>query len=96
MSPTTQKALIVTEIGKPVKLIHDQAIPEPGPKQIQIKVKIAGINPHDHKARDHGLFIAENLPAILTNGKYKSSPLWFPVCFVLEYSRMYHFELRGR
>lgn len=67
MSPTTQKALIVTELGKPVKLIHDQTVPEPGPKQIQIKVKIAGINPHDHKARDHGLFIAENLPAILTN-----------------------------
>lgn len=74
MSPTTQKALVVTEIGKPVKLIHDQAIPEPGPKQIQVKVKIAGINPHDHKARDYGLFIAENLPAILTNGKHKPSP----------------------
>lgn len=75
MSPTTQKALVVTEIGKPVKLIHDQPIPEPGPKQIQVKVKIAGINPHDHKARDFGLFIAENLPAVLTNGKHKSYPL---------------------
>lgn len=71
MAPT-QKALIVTEVGKPVTLTSDQAIPEPGPKQIQIKVKVAGINPHDQKARDHGLFIAENLPAILTNGKNKS------------------------
>ncbi|KAG8167140.1 hypothetical protein KVR01_002829 [Diaporthe batatas] len=42
-----QKALIVTEISKPVK--------------------VAGINPHDQKARDHGLFISESLPAILTN-----------------------------
>lgn len=42
---SVQKALIVAEIGKPVKLIHDKPIPEPGPKQIQLKVKIAGINP---------------------------------------------------
>jgi NADPH:quinone reductase len=66
MSPT-QKALVVTEIGKPVRLVHDHAIPEPGPKQIQLKVKVAGINPHDQKSRDGGLFIAENLPAVLTN-----------------------------
>ncbi|KKY38951.1 putative alcohol zinc [Diaporthe ampelina] len=66
MSPT-QKALVVTEIGKPVKLVDDQPIPEPSAKQIQLKVKIAGINPHDHKARDHGLFIANSLPSILAN-----------------------------
>lgn len=63
----TQKALVVTELRKPIKLVHDHAVPEPGPKQIQLKVKVAGINPHDQKARDYGLFIAENLPAILTN-----------------------------
>jgi NADPH2:quinone reductase len=51
---STQKILVVTEIGKPVKLVHGHAIPEPGPKQIQVKVKVAGINPHDQKARDHG------------------------------------------
>jgi NADPH:quinone reductase len=63
----TQKALIVSEIGKPVVLISDHPIPEPGPNQVQLKVTVAGINPHDRKARDIGIFIAENLPAILTN-----------------------------
>ncbi|KAL1866044.1 hypothetical protein Daus18300_006945 [Diaporthe australafricana] len=66
MSPT-QKALIVTEVGKPVKLVEDWSIPEPTAKQIQLKVKVAGINPHDQKARDWGLFIAEKLPALITN-----------------------------
>lgn len=66
MSPT-QKALVVTELRKPVTLVHDHPIPEPTAQQIQLKVKVAGINPHDHKARDYGLFIADNLPAVLTN-----------------------------
>jgi NADPH2:quinone reductase len=30
-------------------------------------VAVAGFNPHDQKARDYGLFIKDNLPAILTN-----------------------------
>jgi NADPH2:quinone reductase len=30
-------------------------------------VNVAGINPHDEKARDNGLFIATHLPAVLTN-----------------------------
>lgn len=64
---STQKALVVTELGKPVKLIEDRPIPEPSAKQIQLKVKVAGINPHDQKARDWGLFIAEHLPALLIN-----------------------------
>jgi NADPH2:quinone reductase len=64
---TTQKALLVAEIGKPIILTHDRAIPEPGPSQVQIKVAVAGLNPHDGKARDTGLFIAEALPAVLTN-----------------------------
>jgi NADPH:quinone reductase len=32
-----------------------------------LKVNVAGINPHDEKARDWGLFIAQHLPAVLTN-----------------------------
>ncbi|KAI0185451.1 putative alcohol dehydrogenase [Xylaria flabelliformis] len=63
----TQKALIVSELGKPVTLASDWPIPEPGPNQVQVKVTVAGLNPHDQKARDWGLFIADNLPAILTN-----------------------------
>lgn len=67
MAPQTQKALLVTEIGKPLILVTNQPIPQPKPSQVQIRVTVAGANPHDHKARDYGLFIAESLPAILTN-----------------------------
>jgi NADPH:quinone reductase-like Zn-dependent oxidoreductase len=63
----TQKALIVTEIGKPLILVEDRIIAEPGPNQVQVKVGVAGINPHDGKARDIGLIIAGKLPAVLTN-----------------------------
>ncbi len=63
----TQKALLVTEVGKPLVLVSDRAIPEPQPNQIQVKVAVAGINQHDRKARDFGLFIAGKLPAVLTN-----------------------------
>ncbi|CAG9952971.1 unnamed protein product [Clonostachys rosea f. rosea IK726] len=63
----TQKALVVTELGKPVVLVTDWPIPEPKEKQIQVKIAVAGINPHDLKARDTGLIVANNLPAILTH-----------------------------
>ncbi|KAL6244312.1 hypothetical protein RBB50_008554 [Rhinocladiella similis] len=65
--PQTQKALVVKELGKPVTLVDDWPVPRPGPGQAQVKVIIAGINPHDHKARDHGLFIKDSLPAVLAN-----------------------------
>ena len=64
---STQKALIVTEIGKPIVLTTDRTIPEPSQNQVQIKVTVAGLNPHDQKSRDRDLFIADNLPAVLTN-----------------------------
>lgn len=64
---STQKALVVTEINKPVVLVTDWPIPQPGPNEIQIKVSVTGINPHDQKARDWGLFIKDSLPAIITN-----------------------------
>ena len=38
----TQRALLVQEIGKPLVLVHDRLIPEPGHGQIQIKVTVAG------------------------------------------------------
>ncbi|KAJ5462274.1 hypothetical protein N7530_010479 [Penicillium desertorum] len=67
MAPPTQKALIVTEVGKPLTLTTDWPVPRPGAKQVQIRVMAAGPNPHDQKARDIGLFIAENLPAVPGN-----------------------------
>jgi NADPH2:quinone reductase len=65
--PKTQKALLVTEIAKPIQLVSGHAVPQPSPDQVLLKVTVAGINPHDQKARDNGLFIAEILPAVLTN-----------------------------
>jgi NADPH:quinone reductase-like Zn-dependent oxidoreductase len=67
MAPQTQKALVVTEVGKPLTLTTDRATPQPGAGQVLIHVTVAGPNPHDQKARDGGLFIAESLPAVLTN-----------------------------
>ncbi|KIY01028.1 uncharacterized protein Z520_03694 [Fonsecaea multimorphosa CBS 102226] len=67
MAPKTQKALIVTEIGKPLVLQTDRPVPQPGPGQVLLRVTVAGPNPHDQKARDRGLFIAQSLPAVLTN-----------------------------
>ncbi|KAH7123757.1 putative alcohol dehydrogenase [Dendryphion nanum] len=61
----TQTALIVSEIGGRVNSTSEWPIPEPGPKQVQIRVTVAGLNPHDQKARDNGLFIKDHLPAIL-------------------------------
>jgi hypothetical protein len=37
-----QRALLVQEIGKPLVLVHDHPIREPGHGQIQIKVTVAG------------------------------------------------------
>lgn len=65
--PITQKALLATAVGKPLQLVTNHPVPQPGPNQVLLKVTVAGINPHDSKARDIGLFIADNLPAVLTN-----------------------------
>jgi NADPH:quinone reductase-like Zn-dependent oxidoreductase len=47
--------------------VTNHAVPQPGPDQVLLKVTVAGFNPHDQKARGTGLFIAQNLPALLTN-----------------------------
>jgi NADPH2:quinone reductase len=65
--PSTQKALLVVEVGQPLKLVIDHPVTKPGPEQVLIKVDVAGLNPHDQKARDIGLFVSNNLPAVLTN-----------------------------
>ncbi|KAK8098158.1 Enoyl LovC [Apiospora kogelbergensis] len=65
---TLQKAIVVTEVGKPVVLIDNQPIPQPGPNQVQIKVSVAGLNPHDQKMRDFGMFVTEgSLPQVMAN-----------------------------
>lgn len=62
-----QKAIVVQEVGKPVVLVSNQPIPIPGPQQVQLKVTVAGLNPHDQKGRDFGLFTQNRLPAVLGN-----------------------------
>lgn len=64
---STQTALVVREIGQPLAAAHDWPIPQPGPGQIQVRVTVAGLNPHDQKARDRGLFIQDSLPSSLAN-----------------------------
>lgn len=63
----TQRALVVSEVGGRVHATSDWPIPQPGHKQVQIRVTVAGLNPHDQKSRDIGLFIKDNLPAVLAN-----------------------------
>ncbi|KAL3497169.1 GroES-like protein [Aspergillus germanicus] len=68
MSATTklQKALVIDEIGKPLRLIQ-RPVPAPGAGWILVQVAAAGINPHDQKGRDAGLFIQPYTPgAVLT------------------------------
>src|ERR1700761_6028910 len=67
MAPQTQKALLATQVAHPLSLTTDRAVFQPKEGEVLIQVTIAGLNPHDEKARDHGLFIAQNLPAVLTN-----------------------------
>ncbi|OAL57186.1 putative alcohol dehydrogenase [Pyrenochaeta sp. DS3sAY3a] len=62
---TTQTALLVQKVGEPVSAVHDWPVPLPGSRQIQVKVAVAGLNPHDQKSRDLGFLINDNLPGIV-------------------------------
>ncbi|KAJ5281705.1 GroES-like protein [Penicillium angulare] len=60
----TQVALLVTKLGEPLSKVS-RSIPAPKEGEVLVKVTVAGLNPHDAKSRDHGLFIKDHLPAIL-------------------------------
>ncbi|OCK74161.1 GroES-like protein [Lepidopterella palustris CBS 459.81] len=60
----TQKALLVTETGSPL-IESSRPIPEPKEGQIQVKLTVAGLNPHDAKAQYYGLFVQNRLPSTL-------------------------------
>lgn len=62
---STQKAIVLTELKKPLTLITNRPIPEPLSGQILVKVTIAGLNPHDEKSQDWGLFANGKMPAVL-------------------------------
>ncbi|KAM0522571.1 hypothetical protein ACHAPE_002163 [Trichoderma viride] len=57
-----QKALLVTGPGDRI-VLGTRHIPTPGPKEVLVKVTIAGLNPHDQLVRDLGYFIGNNVPA---------------------------------
>ena len=59
-----QTALLVTEVGKPL-VRGSRPVPEPKDDQVLIKITSAGLNAHDEKSRDRGLFVKDALPAIL-------------------------------
>lgn len=51
-----QTALVVQEIGKPLsKTTRPILLPKDG--EILVKATVAGLNPHDMKSRNTGLFI---------------------------------------
>ncbi|KAL2839261.1 putative alcohol dehydrogenase [Aspergillus pseudoustus] len=64
----TQKALVITEVGKPLTLITDRPIPTPGPNQVQVKVRVAGLNYHDAKSRSYGLLVLRDLSPVTNDG----------------------------
>jgi NADPH2:quinone reductase len=62
----SQNALVVSEIGSPV-VNATRPIPQSKEGQIQVKVSVAGLNPHDSKALYTGLFIKNSLPSPLAS-----------------------------
>lgn len=67
MVPATQKAIVVTEVGKPVTLVLDRKVPRPGHSEVLVRVAISSANPVDQKGRDYGIFVAERLPCVVTS-----------------------------
>lgn len=64
----TQKALLLREAKTPLVLVDNLPIPHPTDHQIQIKVTVAGLNGHDQKIRDLGIFLSRTgVPAVLAN-----------------------------
>ncbi|EXM14663.1 Polyketide synthase, enoylreductase domain [Fusarium oxysporum f. sp. vasinfectum] len=61
----SQKALFVEQLGQPL-VVGDRSIPQPSKNQLLVKVLVAGLNPHDQKSRDSGLFVT-SLPYVPAN-----------------------------
>jgi NADPH2:quinone reductase len=60
------KALVMTAAGAPdVLQVRDLPTPTPNGRQLQVRLKAAGINPLDTKLRARGTYFPERMPAIL-------------------------------
>lgn len=53
----TLRALVLEKAKKRLVIVENRAVPLPGPSQVQVKVLIAGLNGHDQKIRDLGMFL---------------------------------------
>jgi NADPH2:quinone reductase len=63
---TSMKAIHMTAVGGPEVLTQvDTAQPEPGPGEVKVRLRAAGVNPIDTKLRARGLFYEQALPAVL-------------------------------
>ncbi|KAF5229138.1 hypothetical protein FAUST_10610 [Fusarium austroamericanum] len=61
----SQKALLLHEVGKPL-IAGTRPIPQPGKNQLLVKVLVAGLNPHDQRSRDAGLFVT-SMPYVIAS-----------------------------
>ncbi|KAH7024154.1 chaperonin 10-like protein [Ilyonectria destructans] len=61
----SQRALLLQEVGKPL-VVGERSIPQPGHNQLLVKVLVAGLNPHDQRTRDVGLFVT-SMPCVLAS-----------------------------
>lgn len=61
-TPTKHLAAIIAQKGTPLTLV-ERPTPQPGPKQLLIRVRAIAINPVDYYQREWGSFI-ENFPSV--------------------------------
>ncbi|KAH7137465.1 chaperonin 10-like protein [Dactylonectria estremocensis] len=61
----SQSALLLQEVGKPL-VAGSRPIPQHGENQLLVKVLVAGLNPHDQRTRDAGLFVT-SMPYVLAS-----------------------------
>ncbi|KZL86046.1 hypothetical protein CI238_08059 [Colletotrichum incanum] len=61
----SQRALLLEEVGKSL-VLGARPIPQPGQNQLLVKVLVAGLNPHDQRTRDDGLFVT-SMPYVIAS-----------------------------
>ncbi|KAI5240359.1 hypothetical protein E4T42_08388 [Aureobasidium subglaciale] len=61
----SQNALLLHNVGEPLAL-GKRPIPQPDQDQLLVKVLVAGLNPHDQRTRDIGLFVTE-MPYVIAS-----------------------------
>jgi NADPH2:quinone reductase len=60
------KCMMMTAVGAPdVLALRDAPVPQPGAREVRVRLKAAGVNPVDTKLRSRGTYYPEGLPAIL-------------------------------